>query len=120
MKENCIAKSILAVASLALLLPVIATAQESPYRIPGANGMVHIMPTPEFSKQIKAQQGMVGPGVLSYHGGPIMKGENLYAIFWIPPTLQEQWPSSSSLIIPLTGSPTTARSTMLAAITSKV
>jgi len=48
-----------------------------------------------MSRQIKAQ-GINALGVLSYHGGPIMTGNNLYAIFWIPPTLQNGSPTSLS------------------------
>jgi len=76
---------------LTLLVSVTVWAQEagtSPYRVTSETGTVHIYPTPELSRQIKAQQGTNALGVLSYHGGPVMTGENLYAIFWIPPTLQ--------------------------------
>jgi hypothetical protein len=53
--------------------------------VAGETGTVHIYPTPEQSQLIKAEQGpLLAPGVLSYHGGPIMTGVNLYAIFWIP------------------------------------
>src|SRR5207302_4518826 len=77
-----------------LLVPIISglangqTAGNSPYRVSGGTGTVHIYPTPELSRQIKAQQGANTLGVLTYQGGPIMTGETLYAIFWIPPTLQ--------------------------------
>jgi hypothetical protein len=77
-----------------LLVPIISglangqTAGNSPYRVSGETGTVHIYPTPELSRQIKAQQGANTLGVLTYQGGPIMTGETLYAIFWIPPTLQ--------------------------------
>ncbi len=52
--------------------------------------MVHIYPTPELTRQIQAQQAPIpfATGALTYNGGPIMTGENLYAIFWIPATLQ--------------------------------
>lgn len=82
-------------ALLALMMAAPATAQEnSPYLITGETGTVHIYPTPELSRQIKAQQSLA-PGVLSYHGGPIMTGVNLYAIFWTPAKLQNG--SSTSL-----------------------
>jgi hypothetical protein len=81
-------KCMISAALLALMMPALATAQNSsPYRVTGGTGTVHIYPTPELSRQIKAQQGLA-PGVLSYHGGPVMTGVNLYAIFWIPATLQ--------------------------------
>ncbi len=96
MKSTFAGKCMVAAAALAMLLPTLASAQSSPYRLPGANGEVHILPTPEFSKQIKAQQGNVAPGVLTYQGGPIMTGNSLYAIFWVPATLQDGTPTSLS------------------------
>ena len=48
-----------------------------------------------MTRQIMAQQGpLLAPGALSYHGGPIMTGVNLYAIFWVPSTLQNGQPTS--------------------------
>jgi hypothetical protein len=92
------AKGMLTVAVLALLLPALMTAQDvinSPYVVAGATGAVHIYPTPAHSQQIKAQQGLpLGPGALSYHGGPIMTGASLYAIFWVPAKLQNGNPTS--------------------------
>lgn len=84
-------KYLVAAAFLALLVALPMTAQSvgnSPFRVTGETGTVHIYPTPELSRQIKAQQGSNALGVLTYQGGPIMTGENLYAIFWIPATLQ--------------------------------
>ncbi len=92
MIHSLTAKGMPAVTVLALLLPVLAMAQDvfnSPYVVTGETGTVHIYSTPQLSLQIKAQQGsLVAPGVLSYHGGPIMTGVNLYAIFWVPARLQ--------------------------------
>ena len=92
MRHSLAAKSALAAVLLVLLLTVATQAQDvvnSPYVTAGATGSVHIHPTTEMSLQIKAQQGPVlAPGVLSYHGGPIMTGNNFYAIFWIPAKLQ--------------------------------
>jgi hypothetical protein len=63
--------------------------------VTGETGSVHIYPTPALTEQIKAQQGpALAPGVLSYHGGPIMTGVNLYAIFWVPAKLQNGQPTS--------------------------
>jgi hypothetical protein len=80
-------------ALFACLMPGVVTAQDvvnSPYVVSGATGSVHIYPTPAYSEQIKAQRGPVlAPGVLTYHGGPIMTGVNLYAIFWVPAKLQD-------------------------------
>jgi len=87
-KDSTFGKCMISAALLALMMPVLATAQNSsPYRVTGETGTVHIYPTPELSRQIQAQRG-VAPGVLSYHGGPVMTGVNLYAIFWTPATLQ--------------------------------
>jgi hypothetical protein len=91
MNKSSAGKCKIAAALLALMMPGLAIAQNlvgSPYLVTGETGTVHIYPTPELSRQIKAEQGNPFLGVLSYHGGPIMTGENLYAIFWVPPTLQ--------------------------------
>jgi hypothetical protein len=75
-------------ALLALMMPALAAAENSSlYRVTGETGTVHIYPTPELSRQIKAERGLA-PGVLVYHGGPVMTGVSLYAIFWIPAKLQ--------------------------------
>jgi hypothetical protein len=98
MTDSLAAKRMLAFAALALLLPVMMTAQDvfnSPYVVTGETGTVHIHPTPEMTRQILDQQGPVlAPGVLSYHGGPIMTGVSLYAIFWVPAKLQNGNPTS--------------------------
>lgn len=99
MNKSFVGKSMIAAALLGLMIPVLAMAQDvvnSPYRITGETGTVHIYPTPELSRQIKAQQVNPFLGVLTYQGGPIMTGENLYAIFWVPPTLQNGNPTSLS------------------------
>lgn len=92
MTKSLTAKCMLATAVLALMMmPVLVMAQDvnvSAYRVTGETGTVHIMPTPEMSRQIKAQQNNVAPGALTNHGGPIMTGDYFYAIFWVPPTLQ--------------------------------
>jgi hypothetical protein len=62
----------------------LAAAQDlvhSPYVGTGETGSVHIHLTPELTRQIQAERGVLPPaGALSYHGGPIMTGVNLYAI----------------------------------------
>ena len=97
MTDSHAAKGAFAAAVLALLLPILATAQDvvnSPYVATGATGKVHIYPTPEQTRQIKQQVGLAPTGVLTYHGGPIMTGLNMYAIFWVPPKLQNGSPAS--------------------------
>jgi len=74
------------------MVPTLAVGQavlNSPYVVSGPTGIAHIYPTPERMREIQAHQvvGQLTPA-LSYHGGPIMSGVNLFAIFWIPPTLQ--------------------------------
>ena len=90
--SHSLAKGLFAAILLISLLPVQSSAQDivnSPYVADGANGPVHIHPTPDQAVQIRAQLGNVTPpGVLTYHGGPIMSGEYLYAIFWVPAKLQ--------------------------------
>ena len=93
MSSSIAAKCMVAAAVAALMIPGLTIAQDvvnSPYVVTGETGSVHIMPTPELSRQIKAQQGVQPPAApaLSYHGGPIMTGVNAYAIFWIPAHLQ--------------------------------
>lgn len=92
MNRGFVSKSVIAATLLALLIPGLAMAQDvfnSPYVVTGETGIVHIYPTPDLSRQIKSEQGsLLAPGVLSYHGGPIMTGVNLYAIFWVPAKLQ--------------------------------
>lgn len=91
MSNSYTGKRIIAAALLASVMSVLAIAQNaanSPYRVTGETGTVHIYPTPELSRHIKAQQGINTLGALTYQGGPIMTGETFYAIFWIPPTLQ--------------------------------
>ena len=100
MTRSLVAKGALAAALFACLMPWVVTAQDvvnSPYVVSGETGSVHIYPTPALSEQIKikTQQGpALGPGVLSYHGGPIMTGVNLYAIFWVPAKLQKGQPTT--------------------------
>ena len=91
MIHSLVAKGALAAAVLALLLPVLVAQDvvNSPYVGTSAAGTVHIYPTPALTQQIKAQQASSpAAGVLTYHGGPLMTGNNFYAIFWIPAKLQ--------------------------------
>lgn len=102
MKKTTTAKCTVAAALLVLLLSVMGAAQDdfvmSPYRVTGETGTAHIFPTVQYHQQIQAQLGAVGfSGPLLYHGGPIMKGPiAYYAIFWVPPTLQDGTPTSLS------------------------
>src|SRR6516165_11748824 len=86
-----LAKGMLAATLLISLLALHSSAQDvvnSPYTADAANGTVHIYPTPDQVLQIRTQLAPATTGVLSYHGGPIMSGNNLYAIFWVPAKLQ--------------------------------
>jgi hypothetical protein len=80
------AKFVTFAAVAALMLSGLAMAQDetSPFVVTSETGKAHIFPTPEFRKQM----GLLPPGVLTNHGGPIMTGVNLYAIFWVPSHLQ--------------------------------
>ncbi len=87
MQKRLTTKFLILSAVLVLLLSGLAVAQDdsSPFVVTGATGKVHIFPTPEAKKQM----GLLPPsGVLTNHGGPIMTGVNLYAIFWVPAKLQ--------------------------------
>lgn len=44
---------------------------------------IHILPTPERAKEIKATLPAT-TGALTYHGGPVMTLQSTYAIFWLP------------------------------------
>jgi hypothetical protein len=86
-----LAKGMLAATLLISLLALHSSAQDvvnSPYTADAANGTVHIYPTPDQVLQIRTQLAPATKGVLIYHGGPIMSGNNLYAIFWVPAKLQ--------------------------------
>jgi hypothetical protein len=57
---------------------------------PSAGGQnIHIFPPPAPGSGLPA----VTPP-LQYHGGPVMTGTQAYAIFWVPPTLQDGSPAS--------------------------
>jgi hypothetical protein len=96
--SHSLAKGMFAASLLISLLLVQVSAQDvvnSPYVADGANGNVHIHPTPDQILQIRTQLGpATSPGVLTYHGGPVMSGEYLYAIFWVPAKLQNGQPTS--------------------------
>lgn len=89
-------KCMVVAAAMAMMLPTLAAAQNSPYRVATQAGTVHIYPTPELSQQIKSQLGSLTSGALTYQGGPVMTGLSLYAIFWVPPTLQDSSPTTLS------------------------
>jgi hypothetical protein len=58
---------------------------------PKSNGRTaHIMPTVQGARALAKARALAHPaaGPLVYHGGPIMRRANLYAIFWIPAALQ--------------------------------
>jgi hypothetical protein len=79
---------------LCLLLQAGSLAQEasSPYLASDEQGnTVHISPTPSMAMTIPPPA-----GALSYHGGPIMPSVKLFVIFWVPPTLQNNNPTSLS------------------------
>ena len=77
--------------------PVHSLSQIKP--LPGAPNLnptshghtVHIMPTVQGARALAKARALAplssGPPLV-YHGGPIMRRTNLFAIFWIPPTLQ--------------------------------
>jgi hypothetical protein len=98
MKNLFAGKCLIAAILVMLMTPALATAQDaanSPYLATGETGTVHIHPTPELSRHIQAERGTINTlGVLSYNGGPIMTGENFYAIFWVPSKLQNGLPTS--------------------------
>ncbi len=79
-------KVVVALAAIGLLLGASAGAQDASAPTPHTNGQnIHIFPT--VSQHMAAPP---PPQPLLYHtGGPVMQnGVSLFAIYWIPPTLQ--------------------------------
>ena len=58
-------------------------------------GRIHIKPTVTGAAALAKALADTGP--LLYHGGPIMQTATLYAIFWLPPALQNGGPTSIPL-----------------------
>jgi hypothetical protein len=82
-------------------MPVVAVAQEpdqklskvAPHRaglpqLTPPGGRIHITSTVQGAAALA--KAFAAPGPLLYHGGPIMQTATLYAIFWLPPALQER------------------------------
>jgi hypothetical protein len=67
---------------------------------PKSNGRTaHIMPTVQGARALAKARALAtfARGPLVYHGGPIMRRANLYAIFWIPAALQNSGTTGMSL-----------------------
>jgi hypothetical protein len=58
-------------------------------------GRVHILPTVNGAAALA--KAFLDTGPLLYHGGPIMRSPTLYAIFWLPPALQNGGPTAIPL-----------------------
>src|ERR1700736_6721824 len=117
MKRNCdmskgfwIAAAFAVVASVGWRLLDVAAAQTpvhslseikplpgAPNLNPTSNGhTIHIMPTGRGARALAKARALanLSSGALVYHGtGPIMRRANFFAIFWIPPTLQNGGPT---------------------------
>src|SRR5437763_17039311 len=88
MQSSFVVKCTLAVAAFGMLFQVGAAAQDSsPYVVSGNGQSVHIFPTPAEAQRIQESQGSQGPGVLTYHGEPIMPTATIHTIYWKPATL---------------------------------
>jgi hypothetical protein len=119
MKRNCdmskrfwIATALAVVASVGWPLLGVAVAQTpvhslseirplpgAPNLNPTSNGhTIHIMPTVQGAGALAKARALapLSGGPLVYHGGPIMRRGSLFAIFWIPPTLQNGGPTGMS------------------------
>jgi hypothetical protein len=91
------------VASLAIiglaLAPFVRSARAQAVRsqldVPTEEGRAHVFPTVEGASSLLAPF-ILPTGPLVYHGGPIMPNVTTYAIFWIPPHLQNSSPTSMS------------------------
>ncbi len=64
-----------------------AQGNPSPLTVGSGEAAVHILPTTAGAKGLAPFIADAGP--LLYNGGPIMPRANTYAIFWLPPTLQD-------------------------------
>ena len=84
-------RSAVTTVSLGAMLAILATAQSSPFTISNGSSTVHVFPTIIIHT---AAPPPTGP--LIYHGGPVMTATNTYAIFWVPPTLQNGKATSMS------------------------
>ncbi len=93
----------LAIAGLAMLqlLRTDARAQESqspilqsPLTVTDGDSHFHIFPTLRAANTLAPF--LVDTGPLDYHGGPIMPHVATFAIFWVPPTLQNGAPTAMS------------------------
>ncbi len=63
-----------------------------PQLTPTSNGhSIHILPTVKGAAALA--QAFQDTGPLLYNGGPIMQNPTLYAIFWLPPALQNGGPT---------------------------
>jgi hypothetical protein len=82
------AKLAVVISAISLLLQITATAQDGTPRTGGYN--IHIYPT------FTGAAALPPPGTpLNYNGGPVMQTNvNTYAIFWVPPKLQNGNPTS--------------------------
>ena len=82
--------------AMGLLLPRQAEAQEeSALTVSTDEQSVHIFPTVSKSAEL-ASIAPFPPGPLTYHGGPVMTKATTYAIFWVPPALQNGAATSMS------------------------
>ncbi len=62
----------------------IAQDTASPLNLTDGNRKVHILPLPGSTRSDAA----LAPGALTFHGGPVMSNVTTFAIYWMPPTLQ--------------------------------
>jgi hypothetical protein len=76
---------------LTVVLAIFATAQDSPLNISNGSNAVHVLPTTGVRASAPPPA-----GALLYHGGPVMTTANTYAIFWVPPALQNGGATSMS------------------------
>lgn len=91
------------IASLAIIglamAPLVRSAQaqsaRSPLDVPTEDGgSAHMFPTVQGASDLAPL--LLPSGPLDYHGGPIMSNVTTYAIFWVPPTLQDGTPTGMS------------------------
>ena len=111
-KRFWIAAALAVVASVGWRLLDVAAAQTPVHSLseihplPGAPNLnptrsghtIHLMPTVQGALALAKARALAPlSGLLVYNGGPIMRRANFFAIFWIPPTLQNGGPTGMSV-----------------------
>jgi hypothetical protein len=85
--------AIVGLAMAPLLRSARAQENQSPLTVATDEGAAHFFPTVDGARSLAP---LLVPGPLAYNGGPIMPNVTTYAIFWVPPKLQDGTPTGMS------------------------